>query len=245
MQAKATVKKKGHRRKLAAPVGGMFVALALIGVITVAVASIRLTTGFLDNDRERRMFETIIRPVVMFNPMPFETPEAIGMDDLLRYSIWAALTGDKRASYETGGTTELIVPATDLDVAAARLFGPEIVLEHRTFGNFSTGYYSYDAEANVYNLTRDSSLYVYSPLVYEVTKEGEFYNLVVGFVPPSNAWTTDFGETEGEPVPEKYMIFVMRQTDGSYQIAKVQDTPPDFVLNTMETGDKGRTPAAS
>jgi hypothetical protein len=230
MQAKATIKKRGHRRKVAAPVGGVFVALALIGVITVVVASIRLTTGFLDNDREKRMFENIIRPVVMFNPLPFETAEAIGMEDLLRYSMWAVLTGEKRASYETGENTALVVPATDLEVAAARLFGPEIVLEHRDFGDFATTY-AYDEEANIYTVPTDSSLYVYSPLVYEITGEGEFYNLLVGYIPPSNAWTTDFGDAEGEPVPEKYMIYVMQEAGDTYQIAKVQDTPPDFAQN--------------
>jgi hypothetical protein len=127
-------------------------------------------------------------------------------------------------------TTSLVVPATDLDVAAARLFGPEVVLEHRTFGDFTSGY-AYDEEENVYTVPTDSSLYVFSPLVYEITKEGEFFNLLVGYIPPSNAWTTDFGDTEGEPEPEKYMIYVMRQTDDTYQIAKVQDTPPDFAQN--------------
>jgi hypothetical protein len=229
MQAKATVKKKGHRRKLAAPVGGMFVALALIGVITVAVASIRLTTGVLDNDREKRMFENIIRPVVMFNPLPFETPEAIGMEDLLRYSMWAALQSEKRASYEVGGSMELIVPATDLDVAAARLFGPEVALTHRLFSDNAT-FYAYNEEENVYNVPVGASLYVYSPMVYEITKEGEFFRLLVGYIPPTNAWTADYGEAEaeGEPVPDKYMIYIMRAAGDTYQIAKVQDTPPEF-----------------
>lgn len=232
MQAKAnnrtTIIKKQRRRRFAAPIGGLFVILAAIGVVTVVISSIRLTASFLDNDREKKRFENIIRPVVMFNPVPFETPAAIDMMDLLRFSMWATLTGEKRSSYEAGDNTELIVPATDLDVAAARLFGSEVELVHQSFGDNETRYY-YDEAEGVYNVPVAAQLYVYSPKVYEITKEGEFYNLYVGYIPPENAWTANYGGDSGEAVPDKYMIYVMRREGDTYQIAKLQDPPQELI----------------
>ena len=42
--------------------------------------------------------------------------------------MWSALLGEKRDSYQFDNDTNLrlIVPASDIDVACARLFGPEV-----------------------------------------------------------------------------------------------------------------------
>lgn len=237
MQPRAQLKSR-RRRRIAAPIGGAFVVLAAIGVVTVIVSSIRLTLGFLDNNREKQRFENIIRPVVMFNPVPFESPDTISPEDLLRYSMWAALTGEKRGSYEYDDNTELIVPATDLDVAAARLFGSGVALVHQSFGDYETSYY-YDEAEGVYSVPVQAQLYVYSPRVIEITKEGEFYNLYVGYIPPADAWTSDYTGKSGEPAPDKYMIYVMRKEGNAYQIAKVRDVPQELTQK-LEARAAGR-----
>lgn len=228
MAASIQKQAKKRRRRIAAPLGGLFVALAVIGVITVVVTSIRMTFSFLDNDSEKRRFEDIIRPVVMFNPGPFENPVDIEMPSLLRCAMWAALTSDKRSTYEYSDSIELIVPATDLDVAAARMFGPEVTLTHTTFGDYDITY-SYIEEEGVYKFPTNA-LYVYSPRVMEITKDGEFYNLLVAYIPPADAWTSYSGGDSTEIQPDKYMIYVMRKSGDTYHIAKVQDPPTELVL---------------
>lgn len=209
---------KKHRRRYAAPIGGLFVVLALIGIVTVVISSIRLTNRVLDNTSEKERFAEIIRPVAMFDPPPFEDPAAISMEELLRYSMWAMLRSEKRSSYEYDDFSELVVPASDLDVACARLFGKDIQLLHRTFGD-NDAKYIYDETEQVYNVPPAAQLYVYNPVVEEITKEGEYYRLIVGYVPPETAY--DIGGAK----PEKYMIYLMRQSGDSYLIAKVQDPP--------------------
>lgn len=224
------------RRKIAAPVGGVFLILAAIGIITVVVASIRLTTNFIDNDREKEMFTDLIRPVAMFNPVPFENPADIKMENLLQYSMWAALSSDKRDDYNDNN--ELVVPASDLDVACAKLFGPDITLVHQRFGNYETMYY-YDDKNEVYNVPITAQT-VYTPQVVDIEKAGEFLNLRVAYIPPVNVWTMNYVGKQGAIEPEKYMIFVMRKAGDSYQIAKVQDVPSE---TSVAMDVQGKAPA--
>ena len=216
--------KRHKRRRLAAPIGTLFVVLAAIGVITLIVSSIRLTTRVLDNSKEKVTFANIIRPVVMFNPAPFEKASDIDPISLLQYSMWSALMSEKRDAYGYGSSTELVVPASDLDVACARLFGPDVALVHQSFGDYDTTYY-YDEPKGVYNVLPSAQLYVYTPEVVNIVRDGEFYNLTVDYIPPGDAWKTTFDGEKKQPVAEKQMIYVMKKSKDSYQLVKVLDAP--------------------
>ncbi len=219
--------KNRRKRKYAVHIGAAFIVLAALGVLTVIYASFRLTTTVLDNTKEKVMFENIVRPVVMFNPTPFETPTDIAQDDLLNYSLWAALIGEKKNSYQFGENGELIIPASDIDVAAAKLFGPDVKPEHHSFDYFEMSYY-YDEASQVYNVPVQAQFNVYTPSVESITKNGEFYELNVGFLSSGISWQTDFGSGEGKLTPEKYMNFIMKKSKDSYTIVKVQDPVNPF-----------------
>ncbi len=219
--------KDRRKRRYAAPVGGLFIGLAAFGVITVVYMCFRLTGQILDNSQEKRMFENLVRPLVMFDPAPFEQPTDIAPDNLLMYSMWSTLMGEKQSSYTYGETGEVMVPASDLDVAAAKLFGPEVTLEHKSFGDYETPYF-YDAETGIYSLPANLQLNVYSPEVESVEREGELFEIRVGYIPSGVSWQTDFSGGQGHPEPEKIMNYLMRQTDNGYSVVKLQ-YPEDAV----------------
>ncbi|GHU80362.1 hypothetical protein FACS1894191_5530 [Clostridia bacterium] len=223
-----TVKHRKHRH--ASSIGGVFVLLAVIGVVTVIVLSLQLTYRVLDNSREKTMFEDIVRPVMMFDPVPFESAAEIEMKRMLLYSMWATLTSERAKNYTYSDSQMLMIPASDLDVAAATLFGAEVVLEHQTFGDFETPYV-YDAEKNMYNVRVATQLYVYSPEVRDVVKDGEFYRLDVYYVPPGNAWNMTFAGERVSPFIEKHMYYFMLKAKDSYQLVKVQYPPADTAIN--------------
>lgn len=225
--------KRRRKHRYAVHIGGLFLALALLGVGTIVYMSMRLTSAVLDNSQEKLMFENMIRPVVMFNPPPFEKAEDIEMPSLLLYSMWATLMGEKRDTYQYGENGELIVPASDLDVAAAKLFGPDVKLVHQRFGELDTTYY-YDEEMAVYNVPVVVQLYVYTPSVEEVTKNGDYLELNVGYIPSGISWKTDYSGGKGEPAPEKHMIYVVQRYKDNYIIVKVQDSPEDVAYRQQQ-----------
>jgi len=49
----------------------------------------------------------------------------------------------------------------------------------------------------------------------------------VGYVAPGNMWTTVVLDEEGDPEPEKYMIYEMHKNGENYFIKAVRDIDPD------------------
>jgi len=214
--------KKKRKRRYAAPIGGLFFVLAFIGVATLVFSSISLTTRVLDNAREKTKIEDIIRPVLMFDPVPFENPADIDSTQILYFCMWHALMDPKKTNYSFNETQEMIIPASDLDAAAATLFGSDVVLQHKTFGEFETVYY-YDRNRHRYQVPINAMLYVYSPRVEEIEQSGGYYHVRVGYIPPSGAWAVGSQWNTGEAAPDKYMVYVMRRIGNTYQIAAVRD----------------------
>jgi hypothetical protein len=218
------LKRRNRKFRAAAPIGGVFVLLAIIGVATVIIASLRLTATVLDNSSEKERFGKIIQPVIMFDPVPFESPADIPMQNLLLYSMWTALTSERARNYTYGETQELMVPASDLDVAAATLFGSGVTLEHRSFGDYDNAY-TYDKESKVYAIQVSAQFYVYTPDVREITKEGDLYCLDVYYVPPGNAWNLSPAGDKMSPLTEKHMLYYMSKDGDNYHLVKIQDPP--------------------
>jgi hypothetical protein len=217
-------KRRNRRNRAAAPIGGVFVLLAVIGVATVIIASLRLTATVLDNSSEKERFGKIIQPVIMFDPVPFESPADIPMQNLLLYSMWTALTSERARNYTYGETQELMVPASDLDVAATTLFGSGITLEHRSFSDYDNAY-TYDKESKIYAIHVSAQFYVYTPDVREITKEGDLYCLDVYYVPPGNAWNLSPAGDKMSPLTEKHMLYYMSKDGDTYHLVKIQDPP--------------------
>ena len=125
--------RSSRRNRYAAPIGGVFIILCFVGFFTVASFCLNMTKGLLDNSRKKQEYETMLLPVVIFDPVPFENPVNIDNASLLQYSIWATAMGEKRDQYEYDDNNFVVIPASDIDVTAQRLIGPDVNLEHRSF----------------------------------------------------------------------------------------------------------------
>ena len=230
---------RNKRRRAAAPIGGLFILLAVIGLITVLVLCVRLTMQVIDNSDDKEAFEEQILPVLIFDPVPFEDPTDLDNLVLLRSSLWSVLLGDKRGSFQYDENNSLRVPASDVDVAAASLFGPDVKLEHQTFGNYEVSYI-YDEDANMYLVPVTGLTNVYTPRVETITRiSSDVLELTVGYIPPDTVWSADQQEvTMTTPEQErlaaehgedgvradKYMIYEMtKQKNGGYYISAIRD----------------------
>jgi hypothetical protein len=214
-------------------VGGAFLLLAIIGVATVITLSLQLTGRVLDNSQEKERLAALIRPVVMFDPVPFEAPADIPMNNLLLYCMWQTLLGEKAQNYTYNENQELVIPASDLDVACALLFGADAVLEHQSFGDYSSSY-RYNPTNKTYNVRVSTELYVYSPEVREITKEGELYCLDVYYVPPGNAWRMTPAGQEASQYTEKHMYYYLSTNRNGYQLKRMQSPPEAQVMAEAE-----------
>lgn len=215
---------KFRKNKFAAPVGGVFILLALIGLIALGAFCVQFTRSILDNSGEKEMFEDIITPVLMFDPVPFEDASNADPVFLLQSSLWSTMLGEKRDSYKFDALGRLIVPASDVDVTCARLFGSKIKLQHQTFGDYEITYV-YDDSTKTYYAPVSLQANQYMPSVERVVKKGSAFTLTVGYIPPSNAWTQTQNGENNEPVPVKEMIYELVKNKKNYQLVAIRDVP--------------------
>ena len=139
---------------------------------------------------------------------------------LLKTSLWATLLENKtKYSYDEFGY--LLVPASDLDVAAKSLYGSGITLEHRSF---SEGYdaYNYDEESKTYYVPVLGQTAGYVPKVVEILKSGDTYTLIVGYVAPTTLWNVS-EDGSAESVPDKYLYYdLVKIARDDLEVAEIQ-----------------------
>ena len=230
-------RKKRGKHRYAAPVGGAYILLALIGVIAVIYGAVQLYGKLTDNSKLLRQIERQIQPVMMFDPVPFDNIQDVDNKVLVKTSIWSCMYSDKRGSYTYDDNGMILIPVSDVEVAAVKLYGPEVKLTHTSLDEDGISY-TYDAENNVYRVPMMAQGGYYTPMVVDMQKNGDVYEVTVGYVAPSASWTTTEDGDSYTPTPDKYMIYRMKKEDGEYYIVGIKDpgeapvdttTPPDVV----------------
>lgn len=228
-----------RKNKYAAPVSGVFLFLAVVGLIALTLFCINFTRGMLDNSEEKLKFEQIISPVLMFDPVPFEKAADADPLFLLQSSLWSTLLGEKRDSYQFDALGYLIVPSSDVDVTGARLFGADIALQHQTFGDIETTYV-FDEPTKAYHVPVTGQTGRFTPSVEAVVKKGDLYTLTVGYMPPANAWT----QGAGGATAQKYMLYELLKVKGNYRLMAIRDLPAEAATSIVAVASMPSSSAA-
>lgn len=222
MQENTVQRPKKRRHKYAAPIGGAYLILALVGAIVVIFGVGQLLGKLTDNSKLLRKLELQIVPVMMFDPVPFETVADADETMLIKSAIWSTLYSDKRGNYAYDDNGMILIPVSDVDVAAVKLFGPETKLTHRSIDDYDISYV-YDEENNVYRVPMMAQAGYYTPMVESLKRRGDYYEMRVGYVAPGADWLTDSKGNKYQPKPDKYMIYKMVKEKGEYYIVGILD----------------------
>lgn len=217
-----------RKSKFAAPMGGVILILAFIGLVTLVVMSINVTRGILDNSKEKTRFERLIMPLLMLDPPAFDTIESVDPVIILQSSIWATVMGDKRNSYARNQDGSLLVPATDVEVSCVKMYGDTVKLEHRSFSDFDATCI-YNSETKTYYVPSSLQNNLFTPKVEKIDKKGDVLRLTVGYVPPSPLWSMDVDGNKYAPNPDKYMVYEMKKVKNDYIISAIKYPDPGMI----------------
>lgn len=233
--AKKHISKK-RKHKYAATVGAVLIGLALIGAISFCSFVINLGARVLDNTSQKEEFEWKIYPLLMFDPATFEDPSQLEEVFVLKTSLWSTLL-ENRTKYAYDENGMLLVPASDLDVAAKRLYGSAVTLKHQTFSEGYDFFYLFDDETNTYSVPIMGQTAGYAPKVVDISKDGNIYTLIVGYVAPTTLWNvSEDGSTES--VPDKYLYYDLEKLEkGEFIIRSVRRIPEDELPEDLEVSD--------
>jgi len=196
--------------------------LAIVGAVAIIISGVKMIVKMTDKDEIYEQLENRIYPVVMFDPLTFENPAQLDDTVLLQMSLWAALLGENRDKYTYDDELNLVVPASDLDVEAQKLFGDSVELQHQSFGDYEYNY-RYVESSKTYSVPIGGQQLQYSPRVEEIKEEEGMYYLTVGYIAPKTLWNVNTTGEEEIQEADKYMIYVLKEEENGYVVTAVRE----------------------
>ncbi len=232
---------KAKKNKLAFPIGIIAGILAVIGLITVIGFSVDTVKNLADKTADKKEYEQLLTPVVMFDPDPFDDLTQADVSQLLNSAVWALLMsedGAEKYPYSEGENIGIIVPQADIEQYFISLFGTEIdIAAMHTTLDMSEYDITYDAAQQSYILPITGIESAYTPKVYDIQKQGSSLVLSVGYI-GSKAWVQVADGEYTAPEPDKYMKITLRERDGGMYISSIQATDVQEVIGTTEHRDE-------
>lgn len=230
-------KSKGDKNSLAFPIGVIASILALVGLITVISFGINTVKNISDKTAEKKEYETILAPVVMFDPDPFDDLTQADVSQLLNCAVWSLLMspeGTDKYSYSEGENFGLEVPQKDIETHFINLFGTEIDIASM-FSSIDMSEYDilYDAALQSYILPITGVESAYTPKVYSIEKQGNSDILTVGYI-GNKAWVQIADGEYQAPEPDKYMKITFRERSGGMYVSSIQAVDGQEIIGTTE-----------
>ena len=194
---------------------------------------VNLGARVLDNTRQKEAFEWKIYPLLMLDPATFDDPAQLDEVFVLKTALWSTLL-ENRTKYTYDGYGMLLVPASDLDVAAKSLYGDKVTLNHQSFSEGYDFYYLFDEKTNTYSVPVMGQTAAYVPEVVDIKKSGNVYTLIVGYVAPTTLWNVS-EDGSSESVPDKYLYYDLEKLENkTYVIKSVRSIPADELPEDLE-----------
>ena len=201
-------------------IGALFIGLALVGLVTVIGYTYQGVKGLLNNTAEKERIERFLTPVVMFDPVPYNSVGEANTSTMLLTCIWAALLDEDAQSYPQDDLGMIVLPGPDVDYQAHKLYGSADLITHQTVDDYEN-IYMYDPDVNAYRIPVVAKV-TYAPEVDKIAKSGSSLTVRVGYVPPGNSWLTGFNQ-QATLDPDKYMVYELTKVRGGYNINAIKD----------------------
>lgn len=228
-------KRKKRNKKLSFVTGIIALILALIGAFSVVRFSVNSIKDLTNQTEKKREYESLLTPVVMFDPDPFDDLTQADVSQLLNSAVWALLMSENGADkypYSEGEKVGIIVPQTDIENYFVSLFGTEIdIASLHSSIDMSEYDITYDAALKSYILPITGVESAYTPKVYEIEKKGSSVILSVGYI-GNKAWVQIADGEYATPEPDKYMKITLRERGDGMYISSIQSVDGQEVVGS-------------
>ena len=227
---------KSGKNKLAFPIGIIVLILAIVGTVSTVRFAADSVKKLTDNSADKQKYEQMLKPVVMFDPDPFDDLSQADVSQLLNSAVWALLMSDEgteKYPYSEGDIFGIVVPQEDIEKYFVSLFGTEIdIASMHSSIDMSAYDITYDAALKSYILPITGVESAYTPKVYEIDEKGSSVILSVGYI-GSKTWAQVADEGYQAPEPDKYMKITLRERNGGMYISSIQSVDGQEVIGSM------------
>ena len=222
------------KSRLAFPLGMLIIIFAIVGIVATGKAGVSLFRDLTDNSAQKEEYEEFLRPVVMYDPDPFDDVRSADITQLVNAAIWSLITQSNSTesfAYSTGDNMGILIPVEPVTAEFIRLFGNEIDIASQYDSiDMSSHDITYDSAQGGFIIPITSLEVAYTPEVYEIEKKANSIILSVGYI-GSKAWADVDSDKYVAPQPDKFMKITLRQSDKGYYIASLQSVNAQEVAN--------------
>ncbi|MDR2526142.1 MAG: hypothetical protein LBC83_08215 [Oscillospiraceae bacterium] len=208
------------------PVGAIFIALAVVGAVSLGAMLIEKGRQWAQNPEEIQRYEAFLRPIVEHDPDPFETVAKANTAQLLDISIWSLLHNapdvEKYRATEEADDGAIHIPQADVEAEYRRLFDAETARHATIEGADYT--FEYEETTKTYRIPQTGTLAIYVPQVVEYNKEGQFITLLVNYLSYGTVdWADAADGVPVRPAPTKMLEIKLRTAeDGRLTLSSIQ-----------------------
>jgi len=215
---------KRTRRRISAFIGAvalMFAALILFSAVRTVISGF---TNIGSTSEKKTEYTEFISPVVVNDPIPFESVEKADNKMLLQSSIWYALRElDETEGYEhkSDATDKIVLPAELVEKAAKELFGNDVKLKLNVLSESEgSAIYYFDSIENSFHIAR-RGIEGPSAVITKIAQKSDYISLVVGYC--QEEMTLSSSENT-EDSCYKFMEYILAvRPDGSYYIRSIRN----------------------
>ncbi len=198
--------------------GAVFTLLAFIGLISIFSGVVKTGIKILDNSGEKQEYNNLLATLVVYDPLPFESPEEADQQLLLTSSVWAAIMNENMELYEKNEYDQTLLPAADVDKYFTKVFGTQHKLEHGDFSDAGVDF-EYDKDKAAYAVPSTSLPVGFTPKVEKIKSSFSEKIVTVGYVSPQTSW-----EDTSEQSVSKYVDYIFEKQDGQFCLVAVRES---------------------
>ncbi len=206
------------RRRMRQLIGLALTVLVVVGAVSIVRGGIDLAQNLVNDTSEVDTYNQRLSSLVWFDLLPFESLSAADPNALKQAVVWGVLN-ELGSEVEYDDLGRPLVPAAQMDLFAAQLFGPDYKLEHGSFEDpVQSLSYEYDPVAKVYAATATGLNPQYMGNVVQIERlSGGIKRVTVGYVSTMNS-NDELIPTLDLSHPSKYMDYFFRRDGNEYYL---------------------------
>lgn len=211
------------KKRLSSLLGALLIFFTIVGMVSSVTTVVKFTKNLIENTSQKEKYEDFLMPIVMLDPVYFDSASKAGQPFLIQSSLWYLIYNKGVNYYATDDIGNIMIPASDAEVAAGTLFGSGIELLHQSVGDI-TNLTTYTEDTSSYHLPLATGLNCYTPLVDRISKSGDTITLTVGYIQPSPNWGD---KSESFTVPDKFAYYILKESDGNLTLVAIKEMSSD------------------
>lgn len=245
-QKELDAKRKENRKKnFSFCVGLIIIVFSLIGFSGVIFQGVSFFLAKQEENNKAALetYSGFMLAVAAVDPQPFDDITAASMDELVEIAVWSIIGSDLDPEKYSYSSSELVIPASEVEAAFLRYFGTAVVIEHRTVTGY--GYeFSYSEDDNAYFIPLTAIEPLYTPHITDAQVKGDAVVVTLGLINTS-AWQQNSSTGDMErPDPDKVIKVTLRKSGGYTAIGAIQSTAlPETAIVEVFTNPAEQTTA--